>query len=136
MKPLCVELKDRCGRLKEIRESLWNLEIEAFPLDIVERLSIDFCHLDIDTGATSDSITPYYLPRPSFPSCRDLEPDGLRDPIIDEGRNRDPDIKYDSSAHNRFFPTCLGLVEKFYGAKLQRDLMHRIMRKELVSPNT
>ncbi|KAJ6114744.1 hypothetical protein N7486_000522 [Penicillium sp. IBT 16267x] len=131
MKPLYVQLKDRYARLKEIRESLWSLEIETLPSEMIEQLDIDFCPLDINTGATSDSVTPYFLPRVSFPSCRDLRSEGrLKDQMIDEGQDRDPRAAFESSVLNRFFPTCLELSQKYYAANLDWDLFHRILRKE------
>ncbi|KAJ5672379.1 hypothetical protein N7507_001506 [Penicillium longicatenatum] len=136
MKPLNVQLKDRYSRLKEIRESLWNLKIEAFPSEMIERLGIDFCRLDINTGATSPLVTPYFLPRISFPSCRDMKSDGLKDPMIEEGRDRDPAIKFNPSVTHRFFTACLCLAEINYGAELKSDLLSRTLAKESVNPNS
>lgn len=130
MLPLYIQLNDRYGRLKDIRESLWNLGVEAFPPEMIERLSIDFCSLDVNTGTATDLDTLYFLPRLSFPNCRDFKSDGLEDPMISEGRNRDSGMEYDSSFINVWFPTCVRLTERFYATELKRNLYDRIMDKQ------
>ncbi|KAJ5802693.1 uncharacterized protein N7503_005143 [Penicillium pulvis] len=65
MLPLYIQLIDRYGRLEDIRESLWNLRVEAVPSEMIERLSIDFCSLDVNAGTATaaDMDTLYFLPR-------------------------------------------------------------------------
>lgn len=138
MKTLHLQLEDRYSRLKEIRETLWNLESEALPSEMIERLGIDFYPLDVNTGATSDSVTPYFLPRVSFPSCRDLRADGelkdptkLKDAIIRQGRNRGPYADFEKSCIlHRFFPSCLVLAQTYYAVEQKGDLLHRVQSKE------
>ena len=84
MIPLSIQLEDRCRELVEIRRSLDNLEGESLTHQIIERLNIDFHHLDINTGATSDLVTPYFLPRASFPSGREMS-GTLEDLMLKEG---------------------------------------------------
>ncbi|KAJ5536411.1 hypothetical protein N7513_009597 [Penicillium frequentans] len=116
MLPLYIQLNDRYGRLKDIRESLWNLGVEAFPPEMIERLSIDFCSLDVNTGTATDLDTLYFLPRLSFPNCRDFKSDGLEDPMISEGRNRDSGMEYDSSFINRnLYDRIMDKQERRYG---------------------
>ncbi|KAI9037076.1 uncharacterized protein KD926_000862 [Aspergillus affinis] len=77
MMPLHLRLEERYHALDRIHESLWNLHGEVLTYERAEQISIDLHRLDINTGATSDSVTPYFLPRTSFPSCRGMS--GLED---------------------------------------------------------
>lgn len=61
MIPLYLQLENGYRVLEEICESLWNLEGEVSTDEIIEGLRIDFYHLDTDTGATSDLVTPYFM---------------------------------------------------------------------------
>lgn len=128
MIPLYLQLENRYSALEEIRESLWNLEGEVLTDRMLERLSTDFYDLDIDTGATSDLLTPYFLPQTSFPSCREMSGD-LKDRMLDEGQNRDghdhglPIIK-------RLFPTAFIITFNNYAAEMREDLKKRISNSE------
>jgi hypothetical protein len=127
MKPLHLQLEDRYSRLKEIRESLWNLESEALPSEMIERVGIDFYPLDVNTGATSDLVTPYFLPRLSYPSCRDLRADGeLKDQIISEGQDRRPCPDY----RDKFTLSHLRLTHLYYAFEQKKDLLYRVLDKK------
>ncbi|OQE11630.1 hypothetical protein PENVUL_c002G06247 [Penicillium vulpinum] len=122
MVPLYLQLESRYRDLEEIRESLWNLDGEVLTYEMVEHLSIDFHHVDIDTGATSDSVTPYFLPRSSFPSCRDMSGD-LMDWMFDAGQDR---ATYGKALNPpiipRFFPAALQLTHENYACEMSEDL--------------
>ncbi|PLB51022.1 hypothetical protein P170DRAFT_509069 [Aspergillus steynii IBT 23096] len=112
MLPLHLRLENRYQDLAEIRESLWNLNGEDLTDDMAKLLRINFHHLDIDTGATSESVTPYFLPRKSFPSCRDTSGD-LKDVLLDEGQNPE-NGKLD-------IPTCLTLTLHNYACGMNSE---------------
>lgn len=126
MVPLYLQLESRYHDLEEIRESLCNLDGEVLTYEMVEHLSINFHHLDIDTGATSDLVTPYFLPRSSFPSCRDMSGD-LKDCMFDAGQDR---ASYGERLNPpilpRFFPAALHLTHDNYACGMSRDLDHLI----------
>lgn len=109
MIPLYLQLENRYRDLKVIRAFLWNLEGEVLTDQMIERLSIDFHHLDIDTGATSDLVTPYFLPRASFPSCRDMTGD-LVDEMLTEEVSDYP------------FPSSLTLTHDNYACEMREGL--------------
>lgn len=122
MVPLYIQLESRYRDLEEIRESLWNLDGEVLTCEMVEHLSINFHHLDIDTGATSDLVTPYFLPRSSFPSCRDMSGD-LKDWMLDAGQDRASyGERWNPPILPRFFPAALQLTHDSYACGMSRDL--------------
>lgn len=133
MIPLYLQLENRYRVLEEIRQSLWNLEGEVLTDQMIERLSIDFHHLDINTGATSDLVTPYFLPRTSFPSCREMSGD-LKDELLAQGQDKDSDVEEEGSMNflTIFFPACLELTYRYYACGLREDLDRRIRNSEYV----
>lgn len=94
---------------------------------MVENLSINFHHLDIDTGVISDLVTPCFLPRSSFPSCRDMSGD-LMDWMFDAGQDR---ARYGGSWNppilSRFFPAALQLTHDAYACGMSGDLHDLIL---------
>lgn len=122
MVPLYLQLEGRYRDLLEICESLSNLDGQVLTYEMVEHLSIDFRHLDIDNGATSDLVTPYFLPRSSFPSCRDMGGD-LKDWMFEVGQDR---ASYGEKSNprilQRFFPAALKLTHDAYACGMSRDL--------------
>ncbi|KAJ5097261.1 hypothetical protein N7456_007982 [Penicillium angulare] len=120
MNPLLVQLELRYSRLKEIRDSFPDLEGLPLNPQIMERLGIDFSPMDLDTGATSNSVTAYFLPRKSVPNCRDVRKK-IGDEMLEMGQQRldkildewhEEDCK--RSILNRFFPTELwGTYESY-----------------------
>lgn len=129
MIPLCLQLEDRCRDLEDIRESLWNLEGKVLTYQMIEGLSIDFHHLDINTGATSDLVTPYFLPRASFPGCREMSGD-LEDEMLAAGQEASYGEEWNPPILRRFFPAALQLTHDNYACGMRRDLEKRILDSE------
>lgn len=117
MIPLYLQLENRYRDLEDIREFLWNLEGEVLTDQMIEHLSIDFHHLDIDTGATSDLVTPYFLPRASFPTCRDMTGDLDDEMLAEEDRHH-------------LFPAALLLTHDNYACEMRGDLERRFRLSE------
>ena len=126
MRPLYAQLEDRYRQLKQLSESLLSLDGEIIPDEMRESLKIDFHHLDIHTGATSTSVTPYFLPRVSFPSCRDIKGD-LEDEIIKLGQERSTTKSEWMRCHplvEYFFPHGLKIMENTYAALMSNDVTY------------
>lgn len=70
--PLYLQLESRYLDLEEIRETLSNLDCEVLSYEIVEHPRINFHHLDIETGTTSDLVTPCFLPRSCKPALSEM----------------------------------------------------------------
>lgn len=123
MVPLYLQLESRYRDLEEIRESLSNLDGEVLTYEMVEHLRINFHHLDIDTGTTSDLVTPYFLPRSSFPSCRGMSRDLGMDWIFDAGQDRASyGQRLNPPVLSRFFLAALQLTHDNYSCGMSRDL--------------
>lgn len=90
MIPLDVQLKPRHKRLKQIYASCKALCNQTLTHQLLESVGIDVSSIDVDTGATCRSVIPCFLPRLSFPSCRDITPLGNEaiDEITDYGQSR------------------------------------------------
>lgn len=95
-------------------------EGEVFTHSMMEQLSIDFHSIDIATGATSHLVTPYFLPRPSFPSCRGMTGD-LEDEMLAAGQAREEPMSY------RFFPAALQLTHDYYASGMSQALHDDIL---------
>lgn len=126
MIPLYLQLENRYHDLERIREFLWNLEGEVLSNQMIRQLPIDFHHLDIDTGATSDLVTPYFLPRASFPSCREMTGD-MKDWMLAAGQDGHRD---GFSRTTWLFPSNLWLALLCYACEMNEDLERRIRRRE------
>lgn len=126
MIPLYFQLENRYHDLEQIRESLWNLEGEVLTDQMIGQLPIDFHHLDIDTGATSDPVTPYFLPRASFPSCREMTGE-MKDTMLGAGQDG-----HRKGFHRNtwLFPANLYLALRCYACEMNKDLDRRFIRKE------
>lgn len=129
MIPVHLQLENRYRVLEEIRKSLWDFEGEVLTDQMIERLSIDFHHLDITTGATSDLVTPYFLPRLSFPSCREMNGD-LEDRIFAVGQDRTSDEATSMTILTRLFPEVLMLTHDDYACEMRSDLERRVLYSE------
>lgn len=136
MRPLYAQLEDRYRQLKQLSESFLCLDGEVIPDEMRESLNIDFHHLDIHTGATSTSVTPYFLPRVSFPSCRDMKGD-LKDEVINLAQERSRTKSQWMRSYTLIeyiFPDGLEMTADNYAAHMSKDVESRYRYLESVNP--
>lgn len=70
----------RKARLEKILRTLKKSKGRFLPDAKLKDLGIEFHQLDIDSGATSPSVTHYFSPRSDFPSILDIQ----RDPSTED----------------------------------------------------
>ncbi|KAH8426580.1 uncharacterized protein LDX57_004317 [Aspergillus melleus] len=135
MIPLHLRIEERYLALNKILGSLLNLRGEVITDEKAEQLSIDIHYLDIDTGATSDSVTPYFLPRTSFPSCRDMSGD-LHYMLLPQGQNPSRDHRWRIEQPKRaliLFPQCLMQAYFDYASEMDYDRLWRVQGSKVTT---
>lgn len=124
MIPLDVQLKLRHERLKQIYATCNALCNQSLTHQLLESVGIDISSMDVDPGATCRSVNPYFLPRLSFSSCRDITSLGNEaiDEIMDYGQSRRNRDERNLELLGRFFPRYLQLTYWNYSLEGKNDL--------------
>lgn len=108
----------RSTRLKKILRTLKKSK-GRFLLDAkLKDLGIEFNQLDLDSGATSPSVTHYFSPRSDFPSILDIQRDLRKE---DKFLVRMKKAREKNVSSEWMIPEWLGLTYDFYCGTFDED---------------